>query len=418
MSLRILVVTPSYPIPEAPGAAVFVRRQVEGLAAAGADCRVIVPLPRPRSVLRRWTRRSWVVPRLRAVLAPAIRSTVPVMRVPYDRGTAAAEDVIPAMREALLAAVRREGDGVGPDVVLAHWIWPGGAAALALRDALGVPVAAIARGGDLNEAEWFGRREDCRRRVVETLPRLDLPLANCRYLRERMTAIDAGAGRRARVVYNGCDAAYFDPTGWRDAARGTLGLESGNRLLAFCGEVTVRKGVPQLAEAFRALRRTDRRWRLVVVGGTTQEPATVDLLREAAGDALHLAGRVEPDGVRRILAAADLYAQPSLTEGLANATLEALAMGLPVVTTRCCGQGEAVIDGVTGRLVEPGDGPGLAEALLSLASDPAAAAALGRAGREHVLRRFDATRETGRLLRLLAALARRGTAGARGAAAP
>jgi glycosyltransferase involved in cell wall biosynthesis len=407
MSTRILVVTPSYPVPQNPVAAVFVQRQVEALAAGGADCRVFVPVSRPGSVVRRWTSRSWLVGRA-TDLVRAQPGTVPVHRVPYDRTGVVGEDVIPSMSEALVREAVAVSAQWRAQVVLGHWIWPGGTVALAVGRALGIPVAAMARGGDLNEADWFGAREDCRRHVRATLPELDLPLANCRHLRDRAGEIVPGMERRVRVIYNGCDASWFRPdAAARAAARSAMGLLERDRLLAFCGAVSTLKGVPLLGEAFAALRRRDARWHLVAVG-SHPEPATLEGLRRAAGDALILPGRLPAAGVRDVLHAADAYAQPSVTEGLANATLEAMSMGLPVVTTRCGGQEEAIDGRDDGWLVDSGDGPGLLAALVEIAELPEEAARRGAAARAKVLLRFDTARQVRRLRRLLDALVIRG----------
>ena len=93
-----------------------------------------------------------------------------------------------------------------------------------------------------------------------------------------------------------------------------------------------------------------------------------------------------------LLAAADLFVLPSRFEGLPLAVLEAMAHGLPVVATRVGGTDEVVIDGVTGRLVDPGDPHGLATAIGDLLADRARARALGREGRARFLDAFTASR--------------------------
>ena len=114
-----------------------------------------------------------------------------------------------------------------------------------------------------------------------------------------------------------------------------------------------------------------------------------DRLRFAIAD-LGLAGRVTLHGakpaaeVRAALGAADLFVLSSVSEGVSNAALEALAMELPVVTTDAGGMPEAIRDRVDGRVVPRRDPAALAGAIAELLGDPAGRLALGRAGRARV----------------------------------
>ena len=101
-----------------------------------------------------------------------------------------------------------------------------------------------------------------------------------------------------------------------------------------------------------------------------------------------------------LLAGADLFVLPSRFEGLPLAALEAMAAARPVVATRVGGTDEAVLDGVTGRLVEPGDPEALGAAIAATLGRPEEAARFGAAGRERFLGAFTASRmadETARL---------------------
>jgi glycosyltransferase involved in cell wall biosynthesis len=102
-----------------------------------------------------------------------------------------------------------------------------------------------------------------------------------------------------------------------------------------------------------------------------------------------------------ILADTDVFVFPSAMDQSPNVVLEAMAAGLPVVALPVAAVPEMVEHGVTGLLVAEGDDDGLVSAIRSLLDDPATARAMGTRGRQHVLKCFDATTSTSRLLEII-----------------
>ena len=100
----------------------------------------------------------------------------------------------------------------------------------------------------------------------------------------------------------------------------------------------------------------------------------------------------EESDVGTFLHALDLFAQISEPAGCPNASLEALAAGMPVVATNVGGAAEQVIEGITGRLVPRRDPQALADALVELAANPALRARFAQAGREHAAQHFSLDR--------------------------
>jgi len=115
---------------------------------------------------------------------------------------------------------------------------------------------------------------------------------------------------------------------------------------------------------------------------------------EAQAESLGISSRVSFLGHRRdvpaLLASADVFALPSLFEGLPLSVLEAMAAAKPVVASRIGGTDEAVVDGVTGILVPPSDPAALAQAIRTVLADPQLAARMGGAGRARVHEAFTA----------------------------
>ena len=111
-------------------------------------------------------------------------------------------------------------------------------------------------------------------------------------------------------------------------------------------------------------------------------------------------GAVGQDRLRELYETASIFCLPSFAEGVPVVLMEAMAMGLPVVSTRITGIPELIEDGVGGLLVPPGRPDELADRLESLLTDPALCRELGIRGREAVLREFDAERSAAQLYEL------------------
>lgn len=177
----------------------------------------------------------------------------------------------------------------------------------------------------------------------------------------------------------------------RRQVRGRLALEPRAWIVLTVARMTEQKGHRDLLDAMPAVLAREPLARFLWVGEGPLEPA----LRARADElglekyVWFLGGR---EDVPELLTAADLFVLPSRFEGLPLAMLEAMAAGLPVVGTRVCGTTEAVCDGVTGRLVDPGDPAALSAAILEVLEQPEQAARWGSAGRRHVERQFNAAR--------------------------
>ncbi len=173
------------------------------------------------------------------------------------------------------------------------------------------------------------------------------------------------------------------------AARRRLGLPAAARVVGFVGRVVKDKGVVTLWEAWQVLREAlpDLHWVLVgpVEDGDPVPPQVLAGMR--ADPRVHLLGQDEE--TPPLFAAMDVVALPSFREGFGLVTVEAGAMGLPVVASRVMGIVDAVVDGETGTLVPAGDVAALAAALRAYLVDPDLRERHGAAGRARALRDFE-----------------------------
>ncbi len=151
--------------------------------------------------------------------------------------------------------------------------------------------------------------------------------------------------------------------------------------------------------------------RLLQVGGSLIAEQTTDLrsLARELGleDVVVWAG--QRNDVRDVLQAGDVYCQPSRSEGLALAILEAASAGLPSVASRVGGIPESVADGRTGVLVPPESPEALADALVDMFRDPELRIRMGEAGRARVAAEFDLGRQTVELIGIYEALHKPGS---------
>ena len=161
--------------------------------------------------------------------------------------------------------------------------------------------------------------------------------------------------------------------------------------LLFLGKIHREKGVFDLLEAVARLRDTVPDIQLLC--GGNGDLAEMKKRAEALGisDCVQFLGWVGEEEKQRLLTSASIYVLPSYYEGLPMSVLEAMAAGLPVVSTAIGGIPEAITDGVDGYLISPGDIPRLTVVLQSLLKDAELRSRMGAAGRKRVDEDFAAS---------------------------
>jgi sugar transferase (PEP-CTERM/EpsH1 system associated) len=198
-------------------------------------------------------------------------------------------------------------------------------------------------------------------------------------------------GARVTQVYNGVDAERFRPGAVPVDLSGCPFSSSRHWIVGTVGRMQHVKDQLTLARAFvRAIEcqpALRERLRLVMVGDGPLRPACTALLDEAGLSALAWLPGERAD-VADVMRGLNCFVLPSLAEGISNTILEAMASGLPVIATDVGGNADLVEHGVTGEIVAAADPEAMARSLLRLASDPAQAAQMGRAGRQRAEQRF------------------------------
>jgi phosphatidylinositol alpha 1,6-mannosyltransferase len=173
----------------------------------------------------------------------------------------------------------------------------------------------------------------------------------------------------------GIDTGIFHPGRRCDNWRQALGIAQGEVAIGFLGRLVMEKGLDVFCNSIDQLKAAGVPHRVLVVGEGPAKEWFAGRLPEAV-----FAGFQKGDDLGRAVASMDLLFNPSITETFGNVTLEAMACAIPVVAARATGSENLVSDGVTGRLVKPGDATAFAEVLAAYCTDDALRAKHGAAG--------------------------------------
>ncbi len=368
----VVVLSSLFPSRLQPGAGLFIRERMFRL---GQRLPLAVVAPSP------WFPLQWLIRRWR----PGFRPGAPRYELQaghdvwYPRfislpgvlkrldGWAMALGAWPRLR-----ALRRAGR---LDVLDAHFGYPDGFAASRLARWLGVPVTITLRGTEVRHAA----DPVLRPLLARALHDADRIFSVSESLRQ--TALGLGVPpERVRVVGNGVDPQRFRPID-RAEARTTLGLPVDAPVLVSVGGLCERKGFHRVIECLPALHAEGIDAHLIVVGGPSPEGDWTERLHDQVHQLslqghVHFTGPVPPDDLHRVLSAADVFALATRNEGWANVFLEAMACGLPVVTTDVGGNAEVVCRPELGTVVPFGDAAALTTALQAALHRPWDRAAL------------------------------------------
>lgn len=336
-SLRVLSIATLFPDAARPNFGLFVEKSLRALAAQpGIELTIVAPVglpPFPLSLHKRYRALrdlpqidSWnglTILRPRFTLIPRIGARFNPAKI----------------ARTILSVVR----GCEFDVVDAQFFYPDGPAAMRVADALGLPFSVKARGADISH---FGHDPATAPQLLAAASRAAGMLAVSDAMRGEMAAIGIDPAKIA-VHYTGIDNGRFSP-GNRAAARAALGMDGAPAILTV-GALIPRKGQALVIEALPALSGVHY-W----LAGAGEEESRYRALAErlGLGARVHFMGPVANADLPQLYRAADAVVMPSASEGLANAWVEALACGTPIVISDAGGAAELVTSPVAGRIVQ------------------------------------------------------------------
>jgi teichuronic acid biosynthesis glycosyltransferase TuaC len=339
VTLRVLSLASLFPDQTRPVFGSFVERQCLALAArADVEMRIVAPIgipPWPLSLHPRYrvfdgvpAQENW---KGLSVFRPRF------WHIPLTSGRFDAR----LMARALLPLCREIQRDFPFDMIDAGFFFPDGVAAVALGKALGVPVSIKARGSDI---QIWGRAAATGQQIIAAGKSAELLLAVSAALKQDMVALGMPEDR-ILVHYTGVDQTAYHPID-RIAAKAARGIKG--PLIASVGTLNANKGhaitiaaLPKLPDA-----------QLVVIGkGEALTALEAQAAELGVTDRVTFTGPLPGAEVSHWLATADVMALPSASEGLANAWVEALACGTPVVACDVGGAREVIHDGISGRLV-------------------------------------------------------------------
>lgn len=286
--------------------------------------------------------------------------SVPGLFKKFD-GLMMALHALPRLRQ-----LRREGR---LDIIDAHFAFPDGYAASLLSRWLGVPFTITLRGTETRHL----RDRRFSPLMLQAVRQASRVFSVSESLRQLFIA-QGIAPEQIEVVGNGVDTERFCPHDG-PGSRELLGIPPGTPVLVSVGGLVPRKGFHRVIELLPQLRQDFPGLIFLIVGGPSTEgdnrPALEELVRTLdLDDCVRFLGPRRPDELPSILSAANLFVLATANEGWANVFLEAMACGLPVVTTDVGGNKEVVCDDSLGIVVPFGDREALREAISTALRTP------------------------------------------------
>ena len=232
-----------------------------------------------------------------------------------------------------------------------------------------------------------------RHRTLENLNNrlVDCVVACSSHVADYVLETERIASKKLCIVYNGTSLQQGRQTQVESLTGLGLPTDLDGPFLVCVASLTNPKNHGMLVRAFEQISKEIPEARLLLVGEGPQKPKLELLARQLGLDSrIHFAGQVED--IRLAYSIASLCVLTSVREGLPNFLMEAMAFGIPVVTTEAGGASELVLNNETGKVVEQGDVDGFSQAVIELLQNNENARAMGLAGRKRIKQFFSMNR--------------------------
>lgn len=362
---------------------IFAHRQLVGVRDAGWDVSVLVPNGwYPPGVWR--LARAWRTARRARIPAGHLPDAIPVNDLRYRNVVPnrfnRPRELTDLVALALEKHLRRARAAPERDIVLAQFALPYGPSVRTAARRFGLPYGLYLRGDDV--WVWPHTQRDGVRAFAESVRDASVVMAVSEALLTAARRLANDDLLQGMVVANGIDLGMFAPATEADRLRlrAAIPVKNEDAVVICVAAAIERKGWRDLATALAELNDTP-----VSLIAVTTGQAELDLSRLCAEvcPKVTLVHRHDVDArtLASLYNAADVFCLPSHGEGMSNAVLEALASGLPVITTPVGGHPEVIEPGIDGVLVPVRDPAALAGALRDLLRDPARAATMGGSAR-------------------------------------
>jgi glycosyltransferase involved in cell wall biosynthesis len=194
----------------------------------------------------------------------------------------------------------------------------------------------------------------------------DVAIALTEDMKKKMQNI---CDREILVIPNGIDLKNFQDLPPKHSIRKSLGIGINDEVILFVGRFRPEKGLKYLIYAMQIIKQKNVSARLMLVGEGPEENNLRQLVHQLNLNSVTFVGQIANEKVPQFMMAADIFMLPSLSEGLPNVVLEAMASGLPIVASKVGGLPEIIIEGINGFLVEPKNAEQIAEKVILLQSN-------------------------------------------------